>query len=199
MKLTKCDSGHFYDGDKYPECPYCNTALMRDGGSGIVVPAGGDAPAPAPGVPQAPAAPAGPVTGWLVVMNGPRAGTDYRLGEGRSFFGLEKGQPCPLSPDAPLSVRMLAVAYDPATGGFTALPGEGQTLAYLNGKAILTPLPLKDGDELGMGSARLRFVAFCGSFRWPKIVKGHGPDMKKFGREGDKKPAPEEKESTPEK
>ena len=28
MKLTKCDKGHFYDADKYPECPYCNTALQ---------------------------------------------------------------------------------------------------------------------------------------------------------------------------
>ena len=36
MKLTKCDKGHFYDADKYPECPYCNTALQKDGGSGTV-------------------------------------------------------------------------------------------------------------------------------------------------------------------
>lgn len=30
MKLTKCENGHFYDGDKYPECPYCNTELLKD-------------------------------------------------------------------------------------------------------------------------------------------------------------------------
>lgn len=30
MKLTKCENGHFYDSDKYPECPYCNTDLLRD-------------------------------------------------------------------------------------------------------------------------------------------------------------------------
>ena len=30
MKLTKCASGHFYDADKYPECPYCNTGLQTD-------------------------------------------------------------------------------------------------------------------------------------------------------------------------
>lgn len=29
-KLTKCASGHFYDADKYPECPYCNTGLQTD-------------------------------------------------------------------------------------------------------------------------------------------------------------------------
>lgn len=30
MKLSKCESGHFYDSDKYPECPYCNTELLKD-------------------------------------------------------------------------------------------------------------------------------------------------------------------------
>ena len=29
MKLTKCASGHFYDADKYPECPYCNTGQAK--------------------------------------------------------------------------------------------------------------------------------------------------------------------------
>ena len=30
MKLTKCENGHFYDSDKYPECPYCNADLLKD-------------------------------------------------------------------------------------------------------------------------------------------------------------------------
>ena len=30
MKLSKCANGHFYDSDKYPECPYCNTDLLKD-------------------------------------------------------------------------------------------------------------------------------------------------------------------------
>ena len=29
MKLTKCPNGHFYDADKHPECPYCNTELLK--------------------------------------------------------------------------------------------------------------------------------------------------------------------------
>lgn len=32
MKLTKCSRNHFYDGDKYSECPHCN-------GAGIKLPA----------------------------------------------------------------------------------------------------------------------------------------------------------------
>ena len=32
MKLSKCENGHFFDSDKYPECPYCNPALKSGGG-----------------------------------------------------------------------------------------------------------------------------------------------------------------------
>ena len=63
MKLTKCENGHFYDSDKYPECPYCNTDLLRD--RSIV--RTGEAEQPAA---VETAAPAGPVTGWLVVLDG---------------------------------------------------------------------------------------------------------------------------------
>ena len=163
MKLCKCESGHFYDGDKYPLCPYCNTDLQQ--GGSIVAAAGEETPAPAQ---EAPAAPDGPVAGWLVVLTGPRAGQDYRLGQGRSFFGLdEAGQPTPLGADAPLSRRLLTVAYDPETGAFSALPGSGQELAYVNGKANLAQQPLAAGDEVRLGGQKLRFVPFCGEFRWP--------------------------------
>ena len=198
MKLSKCDNGHFFDSDKYPECPYCNTALLKDSGSGIVVPAHAAGDAGAPGVPLAPATPEGPVTGWLVVLNGIKGGCDYRLGEGRSFFGLDpanENAPTPLSPDAPLSARLLIIAYDPATAEFTALPGAGQALVYLNGKAILTPQLLKSNDELNLGDARLRFIAFCGNFRWPKAVRQNKklapkPAPEKPSEKENERPAP---------
>ena len=61
MKLTKCASGHFYDADKYPECPYCNTGLQTD--SSIVRSgAAEESPEGTPVEPAVPAgAPAGPV------------------------------------------------------------------------------------------------------------------------------------------
>ena len=31
MKLTKCEHGHFYDADKYPGCPYCDSDLRKSG------------------------------------------------------------------------------------------------------------------------------------------------------------------------
>ncbi len=142
MKLTKCENGHFYDSDKYPECPYCNTDLLRD--RSIV--RTGEAEQPAA---VETAAPAGPVTGWLVVLDGPAKGRDLRLGVGRSFLGLDAdGAPVTLSADAPLSTRRAVLVYDEE-------------------KSALTPQPLTGGETLRMGGAAMKFVPFCGAeFHW---------------------------------
>ena len=76
MKLTKCENGHFYDGDKFPACPYCDPALQGESG---IVQAGTAAPA------ATPAAAEGPVAGWLVAVAGPGCGRDLRIGEGRNY------------------------------------------------------------------------------------------------------------------
>ena len=162
MKLTKCEKGHFFDSDKYPECPYCNTDLQKDGGSSIVSAAD-------PAAPAAAGTPSGPVAGWLVVLDGPAMGRDLRLGVGRTPLGLDAaGQPAALSADAPLSARLAQLVYDGEENAFTLLPGTGQDLAYLDGKALLEPRPLAGGETLTLGGAKLKFVPFCGEFRWKK-------------------------------
>ena len=127
MKLTKCENGHFYDGDKYPECPYCNTELLKD--HSIVHAGAAEQPGPAA---QA-AAPAGPVAGWLVVLDGPARGRDLRLGVGRSFLGLDgDGTPVTLSADAPLSARQAAVISALSSGSSAMMglaPAASSTLA----------------------------------------------------------------------
>lgn len=160
MTLTQCENGHFYDSDKYPACPYCNTDLQTE--TAIVHTS--EAAAPAADA----AAPDGPVTGWLVVTDGPAKGRDLRLGVGRSFLGVDAaGAPVTLSPDAPLGARQAVLVYDGRTGAFTLLPGSSQPLCYLAGQAVLEPMALTGGEELRLGDATLRFVPFCGAdFHW---------------------------------
>ena len=143
MKLSKCESGHFYDSDKYPECPYCNTELLKD--HSIVHEGEAEQPAAVDK-----AAPAGPAAGWLVVLDGVAKGRDLRLGIGRS-----------------LSARQAAVAYDAEKNAFTLLPGSSQELCYLGEDALLEPQPLTGGEVLRLGGAALQFVPFCGAdFHW---------------------------------
>lgn len=162
MKLSKCANGHFYDSDKYSECPYCNTDLLKD--HAIVHEGEAEPPAAAA---QA-AAPAGPVTGWLVVLDGPARGRDLRLGIGRSFLGLDDaGAPITLSADAPLSARQAVVVYDAEKNSFVLLPGSSQELCYLGEEAVLAPSPLTGGETLRLGGAALTFVPLCGgAFHW---------------------------------
>ena len=161
MKLSKCESGHFYDSDKYPECTYCNTELLKD--HSIVHEGETEQPAAVDK-----AAPAGPVAGWLVVLDGVAKGRDLRLGIGRSFLGLDAdGTPVTLSADAPLSARQAAVVYDAEKNAFTLLPGSSQELCYLGEDALLEPQPLTGGEVLRLGGAALQFVPFCGAdFHW---------------------------------
>ena len=158
MKLTKCPNAHFYDADKHPDCPYCNGGL--EAGSAIAQ------PGTAAEVDLA--APKGPVTGWLVVLDGVAKGRDLRLGIGRSFLGLDAdGTPVTLSADAPLSARQAAVVYDAEKNAFTLLPGSSQELCYLGEDALLEPQPLTGGEVLRLGGAALQFVPFCGAdFHW---------------------------------
>ena len=161
MKLSKCESGHFYDSDKYPACPYCNTELLKD--HSIVHEGEAEQPAAVDK-----AAPAGPVAGWLVVLDGVAKGRDLRLGIGRSFLGLDAdGTPVTLSADAPLSARQAAVVYDAEKNAFTLLPGSSQELCYLGEDALLEPQPLTGGEVLRLGGAALQFVPFCSAdFHW---------------------------------
>lgn len=164
MKLTKCPSGHFYDADKHPECPYCNGGL--EAGSAIARPGTAAEAGLA-------AAPKGPVTGWLVVLDGPARGQDLRLGEGRSFLGVDAaGNPAVLDANSPLAVRRGIVVYDPQDASWCALPGSSNELCTLNGKSLIEKMPLAAGDTFAVGGAQLRFVPLCGpEFNWNAAPK----------------------------
>ena len=116
MKLSKCANGHFYDSDKYPECPYCNTDLLKD--HAIVHEGEAEPPAAAAQAAEQPAAeaaqPADP--DYAVTAKGDRIypegspdipeggvvqrpdGTFYVKGPRNVIFGYEEGEPDPNMP-----------------------------------------------------------------------------------------------------
>lgn len=111
-----------------------------------------------------------PVAGWLVVVEGPGAGTDLRIGIGQNMVGRD--------PDSRIGVPFgdlkisrrdhLRVNYDHERRVFSVVPGTSPNLAYLNGTAIEQRCVLASGDTIRIGRTTLRFVAFCGDdFNWP--------------------------------
>ncbi len=111
-----------------------------------------------------------PVAGWLVVVEGPGAGTDLRIGIGQNMVGRDPENRIGLAfGDRKISRQdHLRVNYDHERRVFSVVPGTSANLAYLNGTAIEQRCVLAAGDTIRIGRTTLRFVAFCGDdFNWP--------------------------------
>ena len=115
-----------------------------------------------------------PVSGWLVVVDGPGKGRDVRIGTGRNDLGRGPDNRIPLQfGDTGISRNAhLWITYDHLNKVFSVVPGEDSAnLAHLNGVAIDTRLPLEDGATIAIGRTVLRFIAFCGKgFNWTDVV-----------------------------
>ena len=110
-----------------------------------------------------------PVVGWLVCVDGPSKGKDFRLYFHINTIGRGTGNKVCIPDDKGISRESHArVAYDPAGNAFRLLPGETNTV-YLNGTPVYTPELLKAYDQIRMGKTTLLFVPFCcDQFVWPE-------------------------------
>lgn len=181
-QLTRCPEGHFYDSSKFRTCPYCQQTA---GPVKPTVPMSSPAPAAAP-APQAPSSDVltqedigatqgyydpslkKPVVGWLVIVDGPGRGQDYRLCSGRNYIGRASNMDVILSGDPAISRSKHAiVVFDPVSRVTLCQAGESRELFYLNGKVVTETAQLKRGDVLTIGKTKLVFVPFCDeSFAW---------------------------------
>ena len=111
-----------------------------------------------------------PVTGWLVVVDGPGKGSDVRIATGRNSLGRDRGNRVALPfGDTEISrEKHLWITYDHRHQTFSVAPGaDSANLAYLNDTPIDERLPLPDGATIAVGKTTLRFVALCGDkFHW---------------------------------
>jgi hypothetical protein len=143
------------------------------GGTRLAAPPVGDGAA---GAPVAAAAPVrGPVTGWLVVTEGPGTGRSVELGYGMNIVGRGAANRIVLDfGDEQISQDdHFRIAYDGAHRRFHLVPGRGTNLVYVAGAPLLSPVDLPDRAELAVGATRLRFVALCGAdWAWPAAAEG---------------------------
>ena len=109
-----------------------------------------------------------PVVGWLVCVEGPDRGRDFRIRAERNFIGRGPDMDVALTGDHSVSRDQHAIlSYDPRTCVFMLAPGEGKGLVYHNGSSVLTPVEVNVHDTIEVGESTLRFVALCGDdFSW---------------------------------
>ena len=109
-----------------------------------------------------------PVVGWLVCVEGPERGRDYRIHEGYNSIGRDPSMDICISGDTKISrQRDARIAYDPDEKIFYFSPADGKNLVKLNGKTLMNSAELKPYDTLTIGVCKLMFVPFCGeAFSW---------------------------------
>ncbi|MBS1830971.1 MAG: FHA domain-containing protein [Acidobacteria bacterium] len=189
--MVRCSDGHFYDPAKHPSCPWCAKPLEigaqpgPDPVAGKTRPVGAvveaaELPPPSAAVPGA-ASNAGatkrlapkelgidPVVGWLVCVDGPGKGKDYRIHTERNFIGRAATMDISIAGDDTISrERHAIVTFDPKKKQFWIQPGESTGLVYLNEEAIYVPQQLKERDVIEVGQTKLVFVPFVNeSFQW---------------------------------
>lgn len=110
-----------------------------------------------------------PITGWLVCIEGPERGADYRLHKENNFIGRSHQMDVCISGDHTVTEeRHAVVAYDSLKNKFFFSPSGG-SIVYLNDKAVLTVAEIRCGDRLGIGQSVFLFIPLCGErFQWEK-------------------------------
>lgn len=108
-----------------------------------------------------------PVVGWLVCVEGPCRGKDFRVHAGYNYIGRESGD-IRLEGDNQISRQHHAmIAYDSADHSYYFGPSGGRNLVRVNGKTILNAVDIHNYDVLTIGGGKYLFVALCGShFGW---------------------------------
>ena len=116
-----------------------------------------------------------PVVGWLVCIEGPARGTDYRLHAGYNYIGRESGD-VRIRGDQQISRQNHAmVAYDSGEHLYFVGPSAGRNLIKVNGHAVLHAVAIQNYDIISIGTTRLIFVGLCGEqFSWEKRDPSNG-------------------------
>lgn len=169
MAVAKCDKGHFYDDTKYQSCPHCASGVPANPPVGeIRIETGGPqlrqgARQDNEGVTVALRKQRGvdPVAGWLVCVEGPERGRDYRVFTGRNFVGRAPKSSICIADDPEISREdHCSVIFEPLKCQFLLAPGSG-TNTYINGKRLDIATLLQSDDEIRIGGSMFVFVPYC--------------------------------------
>ncbi len=109
-----------------------------------------------------------PVVGWLVCVDGPAKGADYRIRSGYNYIGRAEHMDICIKGDLVISrERHAMIAYDQEERIFFFGPADGKSIVRLNGKMVMNPQEIHSHDIITIGSTKLMFVPLCGErFDW---------------------------------
>ncbi len=109
-----------------------------------------------------------PVVGWLVCIEGPDKGSDYRLWAKINTIGRGDSNDVCVKGDMTISGQSHArLAYDERHNNYQFLPGTGSSINYINDEPVYASAPLAAYDVIDMGESKFIFLPLCGEhFQW---------------------------------
>ncbi len=109
-----------------------------------------------------------PVLGWLVCVQGKKAGKDFRLTQEINYIGRATSNDVCLDFDETLSRdTMITITYVKQSRVFRLNAEQSRNPVTVNGSPVVTELYLRDRDVISIGSTQLTLVCFCdASFTW---------------------------------
>jgi len=156
-----------FRSEKYGDiCPYCNNqASIADNDA--------DDPrcklssSPHTGEPTV----VSPVIGWIVCIEGPTKGSDYRIMAKKNYMSSAEGIDMQVSGDHDIAKRNHAVfVYDPQNRSTLLLQGDAHGLVYLNDEVVYKPKVLSAYDIISIGKSKFLFIPLCGEhFEWGEL------------------------------
>jgi len=117
----------------------------------------------------------GPVTGWLVVIDGPGRGRAVELGFGMNTIGASADNRVQLDFGDPAISRddHFSIAYDAIHKKFHLIRGRGKNLVYVDETPLTDARELAPNADISVGATQLRFVPLCGpDWAWPETKTG---------------------------
>jgi hypothetical protein len=115
----------------------------------------------------------GPVTGWLVVIDGPGRGRAVELGFGLNTIGTSVENRVQLDfGDVAISrEEHFSIAYDAIHKKFHLIRGRGANLVYVDNLPLTDARELQPYAEILLGATQLRFIPLCGpDWAWPETT-----------------------------
>ena len=115
-----------------------------------------------------------PVVGWLVCIDGPDKGRDYRIRSEKNFIGRSPDMDIYIENDGQISRKKHAViSYNPRNNTFKLLPGDGRALVFLNGDDVEYAQVMNGHDLIEIGKSKFVFIPLCGKeFQWEEKNRG---------------------------
>ena len=195
MAMKRCSNGHFYDDAKHPQCPYCKISAGETPKTVPIIQPKPQSkvkeetrtvaltPEEAQRRVAKSTAPADdqktvgimkkekgidPVVGWIVCIDGPMKGQDFKIKAERNFVGRDVGMDIAITKDLSISRENHAIiSYNPKNSVFRIIQGDSRGMVYLNDEEVLVPTEIVRGDIIEMGQSKFIFVPLCeGGFVW---------------------------------